>query len=305
MVPIPELVVTGFHRSGTSMAMQSLVRAGLYVGDSLIGATATNQDGHYEDIETVKLHDTWLTENQSDWCHRNGLPEVEPERIANSIRSIALRLSRKNKAWGIKDPRAALFLNAWFTTLDNPFGVFVYRHFASCLASLQRRQAYQLFKHPSTEHHAIRLWLDPNIALESWILHNNAMLDIMTTYPDRCLLVSQEAQLEGTSLVHAITNNLPIDLLSTAEAGIDESKTSLIKNIAISTKNKAALLDTWHALQQASEAPANLVPNVQWVEADNQSVVTPIFNKTNCLIEQELLELWDKLDVPALNSHAS
>ena len=60
MVNSVQIIVTGFHRSGTSMAMQSLKKAGVHIGDSQLVANLSNPDGLFEDVEAVKLHDRWL-----------------------------------------------------------------------------------------------------------------------------------------------------------------------------------------------------------------------------------------------------
>ena len=56
------LVVAGFHRSGTSLVTEILSRAGLFVGDDLIGANPSNPYGHFEDREVVRLHDRLLAD---------------------------------------------------------------------------------------------------------------------------------------------------------------------------------------------------------------------------------------------------
>ena len=56
-----QLIIAGFHRSGTSLVSQLLHRAGLFLGYDLMGASFSNPHGHYEDIEVYDLHEQILT----------------------------------------------------------------------------------------------------------------------------------------------------------------------------------------------------------------------------------------------------
>lgn len=299
-----EIIVTGFHRSGTSMAMQALARAGVYVGHSLIGASASNQDGHYEDIETVQLHDDWLRQSATDWCHQGKLPDISCQDAASRIRGIANRLNAEFKhanaqgesatCWGLKDPRATLFLEHWFNALRNPHGVFVYRHYASCLLSLQRRQALDLLMQPELNENAIRFWTNPSIALRSWLVHNQALLQQLQRTPDRCVLLSQEAQIAGVSLAGAINTTWSLGLQTDADSGVDQHKTQTAPTVQLETINVdetliAELEQTWEQLQSYAFAPATQYPDVRWVAPDT---TTPIFDDLEALNIR-----WDEVGV--------
>lgn len=287
------------------MAMQALARAGVYVGNSLIGANSSNQDGHYEDIETVRLHDDWLLQAGTDWCHHGSLPSVDSRNASSRIRGIANRLDTQLRqanthgepmpCWGLKDPRAALFLDHWFNELDNPHGVFVYRHYASCLLSLQRRQALDLLMKPELGEINVRFWTNPAVALRSWLLHNQAVLQQLERTPDRCVLLSQEAQIAGECLATAISNAWSLNLHTDADSGVDGRKTKNARTVQLETidVNDALvneLEETWEALQAHALAPATNFPEVDWVEPDT---TTPIFD------ELEALNIrWDDIGVP-------
>src|SRR5687767_12826738 len=64
---VPELIIAGFHRSGTSLVSELLNRAGLFLGDDLIGAHPTNPYGHFEDRDFTRFHDALLADNQRSW----------------------------------------------------------------------------------------------------------------------------------------------------------------------------------------------------------------------------------------------
>lgn len=286
-----QLIVSGFHRSGTSMLMQALVNAGLHAGNSLIGADPSNPDGHFEDIETVNLHDAWLREVNSDWCHTGELPLIEPTQAALGITPIRDRLAESQQHWGIKDPRACLFLGHWFATLNNPGGVFIYRHYASCLHSLQRRQASELLVNPSTSTKAIRFWTHPEVALKSWLLHNNAMLATAQQFPDRCVIISQESVINGAPVISAVNDALSISLNTQCDIGVDATKTARRRELSIpKSRLQSQLEHTWQQLQQIAALPTDEAPKVQWI--DPQSV-----DAHNQEVPPSLVAQWDRLSV--------
>lgn len=302
MGEIKQLIVTGFHRSGTSMTMQALARAGVHVGNSLIGADPSNADGHFEDIETVRLHDKWLTEHDTDWCHGGPALEVCEQDAKKQIGQIQRRLDASAKAssapaWGIKDPRAALFLSQWFQHLQNPYGVFVYRHFASCLKSLQRRQATELLLNPSTSPDSIRFWSAPETALDSWLTHNKALIEVVKQYPDRCVLLSQEAQIAGTRIAEIVKDNLAISLNSISHSGVDETKSVRIKEIQLTDSGiQDDLISTWDTLQSLSVAPCTSTPSIQWSDSSRtDSNLGESGEHTEGL--DDLNQQWDELGI--------
>ncbi len=50
-----QLIIAGFHRSGTSVTAQLLHGAGLFLGYELLEALPSNPYGHFEDREVVEL----------------------------------------------------------------------------------------------------------------------------------------------------------------------------------------------------------------------------------------------------------
>jgi len=222
-----QVIICGFHRSGTSMSAQALSRGGLYLGESLIQADPSNPDGHFEDIDTVNLHDAWLAQNNSDWCRTGDLPAIEAAQASQELMSIIKRMDAAASHWGIKDPRATLFLPLWQQVLMQPVFVMTYRHYASCVDSLRRRQARELLVNPSMDEHAIRFWQTPDTALRSWLLHNKALLAHLEAHPDSCLLLSQEAQVNGASLLELANQHFNLDLNVSAETGVDGNKATM------------------------------------------------------------------------------
>src|ERR687896_198189 len=62
-----QLIVAGFHRSGTSLVCQLLHRAGLFLGYNLLGPAFSNPHGHFEDTEILEIHQQILADNGHTW----------------------------------------------------------------------------------------------------------------------------------------------------------------------------------------------------------------------------------------------
>src|SRR5947208_12526039 len=57
----PPLIITGMHRSGTSLTAAMLAACSLDVGQQLLKADAANPGGYFEDVEFVALNGRMLT----------------------------------------------------------------------------------------------------------------------------------------------------------------------------------------------------------------------------------------------------
>ena len=136
-----QLIVAGFHRSGTSATARLLDRAGVHMGDELVGERLSNPFGHYEDVAVVTIHQGLLDDNGRDWqVDRELLPAISETRWAEMQQFIARR-EAGHPIWGFKDPRVCLLLQAWKHLLPGARVVAVYRHYADAVDSLHRREA--------------------------------------------------------------------------------------------------------------------------------------------------------------------
>ncbi len=105
-----QLVVVGFHRSGTSMLTQLLVEAGLFVGDDLLGAMPSNPYGHFEDREVLRLHRAILQRHGDDWQWDSPFPFFIGPDHWRAMRQLIRRRELSHRNWGFKDPRVCLLL---------------------------------------------------------------------------------------------------------------------------------------------------------------------------------------------------
>ena len=170
------IVITGMHRSGTSLTTSLLENAGVYIGDRLMGAATGNTKGHFEDLDFVEFHQNVLQSqgvSVAGWTEHNSI-EVQPQYIAAAEDLI---LARQDKSiWGWKDPRTTLFLNFWSELIPQAKYLFVYRSVWEVVDSLFRRGDV-IFR------------TNPNFAVKQWCNYNQSILDFYQNNPDRCLLV--------------------------------------------------------------------------------------------------------------------
>jgi len=214
-----QLIVAGFHRSGTSATAQLLHRAGLFLGDELLEALPSNPYGHFEDKEVVDLHHQILSDNDLTWLvDEPFVPVVDEQRWQRMRRLVECR-NTEHGLWGFKDPRACLFLALWKYLLPNAKVLLVYRHFSGSTYSLARRHSALLFSGTISGFLHRRFWEQPDLALRMWLTYNKALLAFARAYPDDTLAVSMNMIRDGFPIVWAIERrwNLGLEDVSVAE----------------------------------------------------------------------------------------
>jgi hypothetical protein len=199
-----EIIVAGFHRSGTSSVTQLLHAAGLFVGDDLIGAMPTNPYGHFEDRDVVRIHNRILLENGLDWqVAEEFLPTISRPRWQAIERHVARRRV-EHRLWGFKDPRVCLFLPAWKHVMPDSKILVTFRSLADCASSLARRHASELFAVSGPQEVHRRFFTVPDLAARMWLLHNRALVDFARQHPEDVLTVSFEGLLRGLPLTRLL-----------------------------------------------------------------------------------------------------
>jgi hypothetical protein len=199
-----QLIITGFHRSGTSLSAQIMHQAGLFLGYELLDPNPSNPYGHFEDREVVDLHQQILADNDLTWLVSNPfLPIINPSRWRR-MQELVERRSTEHRLWGFKDPRACLFMMPWKYLLPDAKILLVYRHFSGPARSLARRHSNALFLKEGNEHIHRRFWQEPDLALRMWLTHNNALLAFAHAYPKDTLAVSLDMIKDGFPIVWAI-----------------------------------------------------------------------------------------------------
>lgn len=175
-----QVVITGMHRSGTSLVANVLREAGLDIGPD-VGLGLGQPRGHFEDRAFHDLHEAILTAGGRSCftADEGSLGKVEP---VFEEQARALAVSREDRPfWGWKDPRTCLFLDLWDGLLPQARYLFLYRHPVDVALSLWRR---------NTDPELSR---DPWLAFRSWELYNRRILAFLDRHPERCFVAHAPA----------------------------------------------------------------------------------------------------------------
>ncbi len=135
------VLVTGMHRSGTSVMAQWLHRCGLHMGDRLVGAGIGNEDGHFEDEDFLHLHEDLLRNHNlpaTGFTDNAIMPLTESDTA--QLAGVVYNKCRQYNQWGWKEPRTCLFLNAYGKLLPQAFYFVVVRNYNDTINSLVTRE---------------------------------------------------------------------------------------------------------------------------------------------------------------------
>ena len=207
-----QLIIAGFHRSGTSATAQLLHRAGLFLGYELLEALPSNPYGHFEDREVVDLHQQILYGNERTWLVDEPFLPVVDRSDWQKMRQIIERRNTEHRLWGFKDPRACLFIMLWKYLLPDMKIVLVYRHFSEVTRSLAQRHSSELFLNRGNRLVHQRFWEEPDLALKMWLVHNNALLAFARAYPEDTLALSMGMIRDGFPIIRAIKQRWGLEL---------------------------------------------------------------------------------------------
>ena len=134
------LMVVGMHRSGTSLISNWLYRCGLQLGEHLLEAGNGNEEGHFEDIEFLKMHEEILTSNDfpaSGYVYDKVI-DISVYQL-EKLKSVIKVKNQRYRQWGWKEPRTCLFLDLYRELLPNSKYLVIVRDYAAVVHSLLKR----------------------------------------------------------------------------------------------------------------------------------------------------------------------
>jgi glycosyltransferase involved in cell wall biosynthesis len=171
--PIKTMVVLGMHRSATSLIAKSLNNE-IYMGDDfIIPEIDDNPEGHFENINFVKLNDDILKEANGHWSvvpPKENILNVS-QYIKDKIKiRVAIEINKAiekgYKIWGWEDPRTVLTIPLYLEHLPNPHFVSVFRKQDDVVESLVKRGGI-------TKEQGIKLTKDYNLRLIEFLFEWN------------------------------------------------------------------------------------------------------------------------------------
>ncbi|MBW4492195.1 MAG: sulfotransferase [Oscillatoria princeps RMCB-10] len=208
------LIITGMHRSGTSLIASLLQSAGVDLGQRLMQPSHGNVKGHFEDIDFVEFHESVLRSqgiSKAGWTFENQI-HVQEQYLEKA--KLILNKRYGKAIWGWKDPRTTLFLNFWHEFLPEAKFILIYRSPWEVVDSLYRRG----YADDSVFHS------NPNFALKLWGHYNRVLLDFFNQFPEHCLLLNIYSITENPIfLVKAIEEKLGVQLKLPAQDIYDAS----------------------------------------------------------------------------------
>jgi len=187
------LIITGMHRSGTSLTTSLLQSAGVHIGDRLMDRGNGNTKGHFEDLDFVNLHRESLTQrgvNREGWTTQNNFAFTSE--YFDQARSL-IKAKNNQTIWGWKDPRTTLFLDTWQNLIPDAKFIFVYRSPWDVVDSLFRRGDL-IFKQ------------DPAIAIQTWISYNQTVLNFCQQTNNPWVLLRIEDVINYPQLIVKLIN---------------------------------------------------------------------------------------------------
>jgi len=134
------LMVVGMHRSGTSLISNWLYQCGLQLGEHLLEAGNGNVEGHFEDVEFLKMHEEILTSNDfpATGYVYDKVIDISVYQL-EKLKSVIKIKNQRYKQWGWKEPRTCLFLNLYREILPNSKYLIIVRDYAAVVNSLLKR----------------------------------------------------------------------------------------------------------------------------------------------------------------------
>ena len=193
------IIMTGMHRSGTSLTASLLQSAGVDLGDRLMGEDTGNSKGHFEDLDFVEFHQNVLQSqgiSVAGWTEQNKVL-VQPQYLATAQNLILTRQDRP--LWGWKDPRTTLFLDFWSQLIPDAKFIFTYRSPWEVVDSLFRRGDV-IFR------------TNPNFAVQQWCNYNQAIFDFYQRYPEQCLLLEISNIIQHGNLEKLVEQKFNLEL---------------------------------------------------------------------------------------------
>jgi hypothetical protein len=219
----PVLIITGMHRSGTSLAASLLQSAGLDIGQKLLDGDSGNPKGYFENIDFMRFHESVLYSLGIDRIGWTLEENISPPEYFVDIANVLIRDNASfTHSWGWKEPRTTLFLNFWGDLLKEAKFLFVYRAPWEVIDSLYRR-GDDIFHH------------HPELAPKVWMSYNKKILDFYRSCPDRCLLTNINSIIsDPASLTETIKEKFGISL-ATPDSGLYDC-TSLKRQVSQSQR---------------------------------------------------------------------
>lgn len=191
------LIITGMHRSGTSLLASFVQALGVNIGENLYNADAFNVKGYFEDVDFLEFQRGVLQRCcRSDdggwidwgWTENESLNRAKFDGYLEDAKKLIASRNESLNFWGWKDPRTSLMLDFWQGLLPNARYLLVYRFPWDVADSILRLNANIFNEHP-------------DYPLRAWAFYNRNILDFYNRFSERCILLNINSLLEAPELL--------------------------------------------------------------------------------------------------------
>jgi hypothetical protein len=205
-------MVVGMHRSGTSLITNWLYRCGLQIGEHLLEPGEGNVEGHFEDVEFLKIHEEILESNDfpSTGYVYNREIDISVYQL-EKLKSIIKVKNQLYEQWGWKEPRTCLFLNLYRELLPDSKYLVIMRDYGSVVNSMLKRD-FALFEDKYLSRKAFQrfVWIyirrgnrikkfyrdNAESYLKVWMEYNEHILSMLEKLPEKDYIVINYSLLE-------------------------------------------------------------------------------------------------------------
>jgi len=154
------LIITGMHRSTTSLVTQWLQRCGLFIGERFIGSDPENIQGQVEDFDFLQMHEHLLKKRHYS---TNGLIDRPVRQLTwdevERLKALVEARNKEHQEWGWKDARTCLFLDVYERILPFAFYLIIVRDYTATLNSMvMMQQQINLKRFQSTKGISRLIW---------------------------------------------------------------------------------------------------------------------------------------------------
>lgn len=124
------VIILGFHKSGTSATAGILDILGVHMGRKLRGADSKNPKGYFEDVRFLQLNDAILEDACGSAWDPPSVEEIRTLREEYASKVLELVNTRKREAtlWGWKATTTCLTIDHFTPHLENPHVITVFRN---------------------------------------------------------------------------------------------------------------------------------------------------------------------------------
>ena len=194
------IIISGMHRSGTSLLAAYLEECGVHIGNDLLEGDKHNAKGYFEQRSVLEFQRQLLISSVDkktslfpDW----GVGELDlTKNLDDQLIKDAITSSKELEVegpWGWKDPRSCLLSEVWDKAFPSAKYLLIYR------------EPWEVFRSIDDIDHEV-FHKNPQLARAAWLQYNRAVLRIKAEHGNDCILIGTRALLRNCGALIELVN---------------------------------------------------------------------------------------------------